>query len=256
MNDIKELFSVADKVVHVSGGSRGIGKAIADAMHEAGARVIVSSRTESDLKTTGHQYKVCDIANAEQIKRCTDEIVSEFGRLDVLFNVAGINFRHGAETYPEDKLDQILEVNVRGNFLIASASGRVMVEQRRGKVINVASLHTHLSLAGMTPYGASKGAIGSMTRALAVEWAEFNIQVNAIAPGFIRTDLNKVLWEDARIRDWALERTPAARLGEPPDLVGTALFLASAASDFMTGQVLYVDGGLTAGTTWPLEVPR
>ena len=138
----------------------------------------------------------CDIADAKQIKRCTDDIVSEFGRLDVLFNVAGINFRHAAETFPEDKLDQVLGVNVRGNFLMASASGRVMIEQKQGKVINVASLHTHLSLAGMTPYGASKGAIGSMTRALAVEWAAHNIQVNAIAPGFIRTDLNKVLWQD------------------------------------------------------------
>ncbi len=256
MTDTNKLFSVKDKVVHVSGGSRGIGKAIADAIDQAGGRVIVSSRTESDLKATGHPYKVCDISDAEQIKSCTDDIVSEFGRLDVLFNVAGINFRHAAETYPEGKLDEILGINVRGNFLMASASGRVMVEQKQGKVINVASLHTHLSLAGMTPYGASKGAIGSMTRALAVEWAAHNIQVNAIAPGFIQTDLNKVLWQDPKLRQWALDRTPAARLGKPPDLVGTALFLASAASDFMTGQVLYVDGGLTAGTTWPLQVPR
>ena len=256
MTDINKLFSVVDKVVHVSGGSRGIGKAIAEAMHQAGARVVVSSRTESDLKATGHQFMVCDITDAEQIKRCTEDIVDKFGRLDVLFNVAGINFRHAAETFPEDKLDEVLGINLRGNFLMASASGRVMVEQKQGKVINVASLHTHLSLAGMTPYGASKGAIGSMTRALAVEWATYNIQVNAIAPGFIRTDLNKKLWEDPNLHQWALDRTPAARLGEPPDLVGTALFLASAASDFMTGQVLYVDGGLTAGTTWPLQVPR
>lgn len=256
MTDINKLFSVKDKVVHVSGGSRGIGKAIADAMQQAGARVVVSSRTESDLKATGHQYQVCDIADAGQIKRCTDDIVSQFGRLDVLFNVAGVNFRHAAETFPDDKLDQILDVNVRGNFLMARNCGRVMVEQKQGKVINIASIHTHLSLAGMTPYGASKGAIGAMTRALAVEWAAYNIQVNAIAPGFIRTDLNKVLWQEPKILEWALERTPSARLGEPSDLVGTALFLASGASDFMTGQVLYVDGGLTAGTTWPLQVPR
>jgi NAD(P)-dependent dehydrogenase (short-subunit alcohol dehydrogenase family) len=253
--DINDIFSVKDKVVHVSGGSRGIGRAIADAMGQAGARVIVSSRTEADLKATGHAYKVCNIADSEQIRRCTDEIVAEFGRLDVLFNVAGINFRHAAETYPEDKLDEVLGVNVRGNFLMASVSGKVMVGQKRGKVVNVASLHTHMSLAGMVPYGSSKGAIGVMTRALAVEWAAHNIQVNAIAPGFIRTDLNKVLWEDLKICDWALDRTPARRLGKPSDLVGTAIFLASAASDFMTGQVLYVDGGVTAGTTWPLQVP-
>ncbi|MCC6858840.1 MAG: SDR family oxidoreductase [Bryobacterales bacterium] len=251
-----ELFSVKDKVVHVSGGSRGIGKAIAEALSAAGARVVVSARSESALKATGLDYQVCDISDAARIERCVENIVVEFGRLDVLFNVAGINFRHAAETFPEDKLDQILGVNVRGNFLMARACGRAMAARKQGKVINIASLHTHVSLAGVSAYGTSKGAIGSMTRALAVEWAAYNIQVNAIAPGFIRTDLNKALWEDPRILHWAEDRTPARRLGVPGDLVGTAIFLSSAASDFMTGQVLYVDGGLTAGSTWPLVTPR
>lgn len=251
-----ELFSVRDKVVHVSGGSRGIGRAIAQAFQQAGARVIISARNAETLAATGLDYEVCDIADRAQIERCVQNILKRYGRLDVLFNVAGINYRHAAETYPEERLDQILAVNLRGNYLMAQACGRVMIQQRRGKIINVASVHTHFSLAGMAPYGATKGAIGAMTRALAVEWARYNIQVNAIAPGFIRTDLNKVLWEDEKIRTWALERTPAGRIGEPFDLVGTAIFLASAASDYMTGQVLYVDGGLTAGQTWPLTVPR
>ncbi len=253
---MEDLFSVQDKVVHVSGGSRGIGRAIALAFHQAGARVVVSARNAQTLAATGLEYEVCDIADGAQIQRCVDNIVQRHGRLDVLFNVAGINFRHAAETYPEARLDDILAVNVRGNYLMAQACGRVMIRQRKGKIVNIASLHTGFSLAGMAPYGASKGAIGAMTRALAVEWAQYNIQVNAIAPGFIRTDLNKVLWENEKIRAWALERTPAGRLGEPPDLVGAALFLASAASDYITGQVLYVDGGLTAGQTWPLTVPR
>jgi NAD(P)-dependent dehydrogenase (short-subunit alcohol dehydrogenase family) len=253
MND---LFSLKDKVIHVSGGSRGIGRAIAGACSEAGARVIVSSRSEDTLKATGLPYEVCDIADAAQVRRAVGNIVKRYGRLDVLFNVAGINFRHAAETFPDDKLDEVLNINIRGNFVMARECGRAMVEQKGGKVVNVASLHTHLSLAGMAPYSLSKGAIGVMTRALAVEWAAHNIQVNAIAPGFIRTDLNAVLWENPAIRDWALARTPAARLGAPRDLVGTAIFLASAASDFMTGQILYVDGGLTAGTTWPLSVPK
>ena len=250
------LFSIKDKVIHVSGGSRGIGRAIAEACRDAGARVVVSARTEETLKSTGLDYEVCDIRNAAQVRRCVEAITRRFGRLDVLFNVAGINFRHAAETFPEDKMDDILAVNVRGNFLMAKACGRVMVEQRQGKVINIASLHTHQSLAGISVYGASKGAIGSMTRALAVEWAAFNVQVNAIAPGFIRTDLNKVLWEDPKIRGWAEDRTPAHRLGEPKDVIGIAIFLASPASDFVTGQVIYVDGGFTAGSTWPLVVPR
>jgi NAD(P)-dependent dehydrogenase (short-subunit alcohol dehydrogenase family) len=253
---MKNLFSVEGKVVHVCGGSRGIGRAIAQALQEAGAQVVVSARDEKNLAAMGLAYEVCDIADAAQIERCAESIVKRFGRIDVLFNVAGINFRHAAETFPVDKLDMILNVNVRGNLLMARACGKVMVEQKSGKVINIASLHTHLSLAGVSVYGASKGSIGSMTRALAVEWAAYNIQVNAIAPGFIRTDLNKVLWEDPKMLNWAVERTPARRLGEPPDLIGTAIFLASAASNFMTGQVLYVDGGFTAGSTWPLVVPR
>jgi NAD(P)-dependent dehydrogenase (short-subunit alcohol dehydrogenase family) len=253
---MNELFSVKDKVIHVSGGSRGIGRAIADACREAGARVVVSSRNEDTLKATGLPYEVCDVADPPQVKRAVENIVQRYGRIDVLFNVAGINFRHAAETFPDDKLDEILNINIRGNFVMARECGRAMVDRKRGKVINVASLHTHSSLAGMAPYGASKGAIGVMTRALAVEWAAHNIQVNAIAPGFIRTDLNAVLWENDAIRNWALARTPAGRLGAPTDLVGTAIFLASAASDFMTGQILYVDGGFTAGTTWPLSVPR
>jgi len=253
MND---LFSVKDKVIHVSGGSRGIGRAIAQACSETGARVIVSARNEATLKATGLPYEVCDVADSAQISRTVDNIVRRYGKIDVLFNVAGINFRHAAETYPDDKLDEVLNINVRGNFVMARECGRAMVSRKQGKVINIASLHTHSSLAGMVPYGASKGAIGVMTRALAVEWAAYNIQVNAIAPGFIRTDLNAVLWENEAIRNWALARTPAARLGVPQDLVGTAIFLASAASDFMTGQILYVDGGVTAGTTWPLSIPR
>jgi NAD(P)-dependent dehydrogenase (short-subunit alcohol dehydrogenase family) len=251
-----ELFSVKDKVVHVSGGSRGIGRAIAEGFHRAGARVIVSARNEQTLRATGLAYEVCDVADGAQISRCAERIVGQYGRLDVLFNVAGINFRHAAETFPEDKLDEILGINLRGNFLMARTCGRIMLEQKQGKIVNIASLHTHESLSGVAAYGTSKGAIASLTRALAVEWAGRNVQVNAIAPGFIRTDLNAALWENAEIRNWAEARTPAARLGVPDDLVGTAIFLASRASDFMTGQVLYVDGGFTAGSTWPLTVPR
>jgi len=253
---MQDLFSVKDKVVHVSGGSRGIGRAIALAFAQAGARVVVSARNAETLAATGLDYEVCDIADSAQIRRAVENIVKRHGRLDVLFNVAGINYRHAAETYPEERLDEILAVNLRGNYLMAQACGRVMINQRRGKIINVASVHTGFSLAGMAPYGASKGAIGAMTRALAVEWAPYNIQVNAIAPGFIRTDLNRVLWENEKIRAWALERAPAGRIGEPTDLVGAAIFLASAASDYVNGQVLYVDGGLTAGQSWPLTVPR
>ncbi len=252
---MSKLFSVEGKVVLVSGGSRGIGRAIAEAFRDDGARVIVTARNEVALQATGMEYAVCDIADSAQIIRTVDQVAQRFGTIDVLFNVAGINFRHAAESFPEDKLEEILAVNVRGNYRMAAACGQIMVRQRAGKIINIASLHTMKSLPGISAYAASKGAIGSMTRALAVEWAGSNVQVNAIAPGFIRTDLNAALWEIPAMRGWVEEQTPARRLGEPRDLVGTAIFLASAASDFMTGQVIYVDGGFTAGSPWPLEYP-
>ncbi|MFI5337092.1 MAG: SDR family oxidoreductase [Opitutales bacterium] len=253
MND---LFGVTGKVVHVSGGSRGIGKAIALGLAEAGAHVVVSARTEDALKATGLDYEVCDVTDPAAIERSVAAMVARHGRLDVLFNVAGINFRHAAETFPVDKFDDIINVNVRGNFLMARASGHIMVEQHAGKIVNIASLHTHQSLAGVAAYGTSKGAIGAMTRALAVEWAPYNVQVNALGPGFIVTDLNARLWEDPTMRGWVESRTPAGRLGQPCDLIGAAIFLSSAASDFMTGQILYVDGGFNAGSLWPLKIPR
>jgi gluconate 5-dehydrogenase len=251
-----ELFSVQDKVVHVSGGSRGIGRAIADAFSAVGATVVVSSREEAALQATGLAYEVCDVTDAVAVERCAASIEKRFGRIDVLFNVAGINFRHAAETFPPDRLQAILDVNVKGNYLMASACGRRMIERGRGKVVNIASLHTLQSLAGVSAYGMSKGAIGSMTRALAVEWAAHNVQVNAIAPGFIVTDLNRKLWDDPTLRGWVEARTPSHRLGQPSDLIGISIFLASSASDFITGQVIAADGGFTAGSTWPLEVPR
>ena len=256
MAPMDDLFSLKDKVIHVSGGSRGIGRAIADACHQAGARVVISARNQATLEASGLPCEVCDIADAAQIEHCVDSIVQRFGRLDVLFNVAAINFRHAAETYPPEQLDNLLGVNVRGNFLMASASGRVMIEQRSGKIINFGSFQGLMSLAGVAAYGSTKGAIATMTHALAVEWAAYNVQVNAIAPGFIQTDFNKPLWQDPQIHAFAVARTPAGRWGTPADIVGTALFLASPASDFVTGQVLYVDGGLSAGQTWPLTVPR
>jgi NAD(P)-dependent dehydrogenase (short-subunit alcohol dehydrogenase family) len=249
------MFSLVDNVVLVSGGSRGIGRAIGLALRDLGANVIVSGRDASSLHATGLEHVVCDVRDEVTIQGSVQEIVQRFGRIDALFNVAGINHRQAAFEFPVETWDEVFAVNVRGAFLMAREAGRVMAHQGRGKIVNIASLHSHQSLPGVAAYGASKGAMASMTRALAVEWAPRGIQVNAIAPGFIRTDLNTSLWERPQLLAWAIGRTPAARLGLPEDLLGTAVFLASRASDFMTGQVLYVDGGLTAGSPWPLEIP-
>lgn len=252
MND---RFSIAGKVVLVSGGSRGIGLAIAEACRDAGAKVVVAGRNEARLIETGLPYRVCDVTIEAEVVRCVESVVGEHGRIDALFNVAGVNFRHAAESFPASELDNIIAINVRGSYLMARECGRAMIGRHRGKVINIASLHTHSSLAGVSAYGVSKGAIGALTRALAVEWGASNVQVNAIAPGMIRTEFNASLWEKPEMRSWVENRTPAGRLGVPADLAGVAIFLASGASDFLTGQVLYVDGGFSAGSTWPLTVP-
>ncbi len=252
---MSDRFSVEGNGVLVSGGSRGIGRAIAEACRDAGAQVVVSARSKAALAETGMAHRVCDVANEADVVTCVQSVLDEYGRIDALFNVAGVNFRHAAETFPADELDKIISINVRGSYLMARECGRAMIGQHRGKVINIASLHTHESLAGVSAYGTSKGAIGSLTRALAVEWGAHNVQVNAIAPGMIRTEFNASLWENADLRSWVEDHTPAARLGLPADLVGTAIFLASAASDFLTGQILYVDGGFSAGSKWPLAVP-
>ena len=248
-------YSIEDDVILVSGGSRGIGRAIAEACREAGARVVITARTESLLRASGFAYRRCDVADESDVLECVRSVVDEYGRVDALFNVAGINARHAAATFPTGDLDRILAVNVRGSFLMARECGRTMIRQGHGKVINVASLHTHESLAGVSAYGTSKGAIGALTRALAVEWGSHKVQVNAIAPGMIRTEFNASLWENPVLRDWVEARTPAGRIGEPADVTGVAIFLASPASDFVTGQVVYVDGGISAGSTWPLPVP-
>jgi gluconate 5-dehydrogenase len=252
---MKDLFSISGNVVLVSGGSRGIGRAIAEACRSVGAQVVISARGEASLLESGFPHRVCDVANEAEVVGLVESVVEEFGRIDALFNVAGVNFRHAAESFPTSELDRILSVNLRGSYLMARECGRTMIRQHRGKIVNIASLHTHESLSGVSAYGTSKGAIGALTRALAVEWGAHNVQVNAIAPGMIRTEFNASLWENNELRGWVESRTPAGRLGVPADLVGTAIFLASGASDFLTGQVLYVDGGISAGSTWPLVVP-
>jgi len=218
--------------------------------------VIVSARDEQSLDATGFDHIPCDVLDEGAIRRAVEHVSHEFGRIDILFNVAGVNHRQAALTFPSEQFDRIYGVNVRGAFLMAREAGAVMAAHRGGKVVNIASLHSIHSLPVVSAYGASKGALASLTRALAVEWAPLNIQVNAIAPGLIRTDLNATLWQDPAMLHWVETRTPARRLGTPTDVVGAALFLASPASDFITGQILFVDGGISAGSPWPLNVPE
>ena len=256
------LFEISDRVTIVSGGSRGIGKALAAGFASRGAPVVVTGRDAETLEgtvseiaaTAGVAVKgvVCDVARPDDITRLVERVVDEFGRIDVLLNVAGVNRRKRVETVTEEDYDFILDINLKGAFLLAQAVGRRMIERGSGSIVNIDSLNTYAPLKGVAPYAMSKAGLVMMTRSLATEWGEHGVRVNTIAPGFILTDLTRKLWSDPTMQEWGLSNTPLGRLGEVEDLVGAAVFLAAEASAFMTGQVVRVDGGFTSGLMWPI----
>lgn len=262
MND--RLFSVQDQVVLVSGGSRGIGRSLAEGFVQRGARVLITGREEATLRDTAKElstgqypveYLVCDVARPEQIPEMVQQVVSRAGRIDCLLNVAGVNVRKRAEDYSIDEFDKIIDINLKGAFLVAQAVGRQMIAQRTGgSILNIDSLNSFRPLKGVQPYAMSKAAVSAMTRGLAMEWGEHGIRVNSLAPGFILTDLTRKLWSDPTMQAWNEANCPMKRLGQPEDMIGTAIFLASDAAKFLTGQVIYVDGGITCGMQWPIPL--
>ena len=251
------LFSVKDQVVLVSGGSRGIGKAIAQGFAERGARVIITGRDSATLEATARELNatpiVCDVANKDAIDNLASTALKQFGHIDTLINVAGVNRRMLAEKLTEADYDFILDINLKGPFLLSIAIGKAMLARGRGNQINIVSLNNDRPLKGVMPYAFSKAALGHMTRSLAMEWGPRGIRVNAIAPGFVLTDLTRKLWSQPKMQAWGETNTPLKRLGQPEDMIGAAVFLASDASSWMTGQVLYVDGGFGAGLVWPID---
>ena len=256
------LFDVSDQVVLVSGGSRGIGKALAAGFAARGAQVVITGRQAEVLEAAAAEIStddskvvplVCDVADESQITALVQHVLDRFERIDTLLNVAGVNQRQPVEDFTAEQFDFVLKINLRGAFLIAQQVGRHMIERGSGSQINIDSLNTWSPLKDVTPYAMSKFGIVGMTRGMAVEWGPHGVRVNSIAPGFILTDLTRKLWSQPHMQKWAFENTPQGRLGEVEDLVGTAVFLASPASRFLTGQVIRVDGGITAGTSWPIR---
>jgi gluconate 5-dehydrogenase len=257
MND--NLFSVANQVTLISGGSRGIGRALAEGFAKRGARVIITGRDRATLDQTaqaigsGVRPMVCDVADSKAIKRLVEDVGAEFGVIDTLVNVAGVNRRMLAEKLTEDDYDFIMDINLKGPALLSLAVGKRMLERGQGNQINITSLNCDRPLKGVMPYAVSKAGLEHMTRSLAMEWGPRGVRVNAIAPGFVLTDLTKKLWSQPTMQQWGEANTPLKRLGQPADMVGAAVFLASAASAWMTGQTLYVDGGFSAGLVWPID---
>lgn len=245
-----DLFNVADTIVLVSGGSRGIGLSMAEAFAERGAKVIITGRSESCDQPLSYQR--CDVADEASIKTCVEAVIAEHGRIDTLVNCAGVNKRMPAVDYTADEFDQIMNINLRGAFLMSQAVGKHMIKQGSGNQINIDSLSTYGGLTQVVPYAMSKSGMSSMTRGLALEWGKHGVRVNGLAPGFILTDLTKKLWSDPNMQAWNKTITPLGRMGSVDDLVGTAVFLASPAAGYMTGQTLRVDGGASAGINWPI----
>ena len=228
---------------------------MATGLGQAGARVVLNGRNRDKLDAACD--KLCaqglaaegvafDVTDEDAVDQAVAEIEAEIGPIDVLVNNAGVNLRGAIEKYETQTWRQLMSLNVDAVFYVSRAVGRYMIERQRGKVINTASLLSERARPSIAPYTASKGAVKLFTMALAVEWAPHNIQVNAIGPGYFDTEMTRPLLEDAKFDSWVKERTPAGRWGQPKELIGAAVFFASSASDFVTGQVLYVDGGWLA----------
>ncbi len=250
---ILDRFRLDGKTALVTGCKRGIGRAIAVALAEAGADIVGVSRTlepsgsevEQEVLKTGRRFRAysCDFRDCKQVYAFIEKVTKENAVIDILFNNAGTILRKPAEEYPDEYWDTLMEVNLNSQFILSREIGKGMVKRGSGKIIFVASLLSFQGGILVPGYSASKGAIAQLAKALANEWAGKGVQVNAIAPGYVSTDNTAALRADAQRNAAILSRIPAGRWGQPEDLQGVALFLASAASDYVNGTVITVDGG-------------
>jgi NAD(P)-dependent dehydrogenase (short-subunit alcohol dehydrogenase family) len=254
--NVKQLFDLTGKVAIVTGGSVGLGRQMAEGLAEAGANLVLCARKKERCEKAAGELGAlgvrtlalaCDVKSAKDVQAVINATVAEFGRLDILINNAGTSWGAPVEEMTLEQWNKVIETNLTGTFLFAQAAGKVMAAQKSGKIINITSV---AGIHGAPPafqaigYHASKGGVIAFTKDLACKWGQHNIQVNAIAPGWFPTNMSAVVIE--RNRELFLKRLPLGRFGNESDLKGPAVFLASSASDFVTGHVLVVDGGQTA----------
>jgi len=252
------LFDLTGKTAVVTGASRGLGQYLGRALARAGADLVITSRHLPDLKTfqdeiEGMGRKVLplalDVRDVEGIGRAAESAWNHFGRIDILVNNAGCNVRKPALKITPDDWDLVLETNLRGAFFVAQAFARHMVQRGYGRIINIGSVTSVFGSAGIAPYCASRGGIKQLTMSLADEWGQSGITVNCLAPGWFKTKQNAVLYENEKWVEYITDRIPLKRPGQPNDLDGAVVFLASDASAYITGQILLVDGGISTGAT-------
>ncbi len=254
--DGSRMFQLEGKIAIVTGASRGIGEAIAKGFARAGADLVLVSRNLSALEKVSKEIEglgrkalpvSADIGNPEEIQKAIEATLKVFPRIDVLLNNAGISpVLKKAEEMTLKQWEEVIRVNLTGTFLFCQAAGKVMIQQRGGKIINLVSVGAVVGFPRQIAYCATKGGILQLTRVLAIEWTRYNIQVNAIGPGYLETELTKGMRESKIISENLLQRTPMGRFGKPEEVVGAAIYLASDASSYVTGQTIFVDGGWLA----------
>ena len=252
---VDSLFDLSGRIALVTGSARGLGLAIARGLSGAGATVILNGRDSSALEASARAIAdaggnvgiaAFDVTDRSAVRDGIAKIEAAHGAIDVLVNNAGIQRRGPMVDYRVEDWDTIIATNLSAPFFVSQAVLPAMIARGRGKIIHVASLTSELARPNIVPYSAAKGGVRQLTRGMAVELARHNIQVNAIAPGYFATEMNRALTDDRDFDQWLKRRTPAGRWGRPDELAGLAVYLASSASDFMTGQILYIDGGFTA----------
>jgi gluconate 5-dehydrogenase len=249
------LFDLGGKIGLITGSSRGLGLVMAKGLAQAGATVVLNGRNEErllkavaslqseGLRASGYAF---DVNRKEQVTEQISLIEKKFGQIDILVNNAGIQIRGPLEEFKEENFRQLLDVNLTGVFLVSQAVARGMIRRKTGKIINICSLQSEVGRQTIAPYAASKGGLKMLTKGMAVDWGRYNIQTNGIGPGYFITDITKPLADDADFDRWLKSRTPANRWGDPQEILGALIFLASDASNFINGQIIYVDGGILA----------
>ena len=249
------LFDLSGRTALVTGSSRGLGRAIAEGLAKAGARLVVNGTDPARVETAVAEFRSAGHATEGAAFDVTDEaaIVNAFGSfdakgmaIDILVNNAGIQMRKPLVEFTSADWRKVIETNLTSAFIIGREAAKRMIPRKRGKIINIGSLASELARPTVGPYTAAKGGIKTLTKSMAVEWAASGIQANAIGPGYMLTDMNQALMQNPDFNSWLMSRIPSKRWGRPDELVGAAIFLASSASDYVNGQIIYVDGGMLA----------
>lgn len=248
-------FDLSGKRALVTGSSRGLGFAMARALAQAGATIVLNARDSvalgaaaADLSATGASVNAVafDVTSRDSINEAVTYIENDIGPIDILVNNAGMQFRSSLEAFPPEKFDQVISTNLTSVFNVSQPVARHMIARGKGKIINICSLLSELSRPSVAPYAATKAAVANITRGMAVDWARHGLNINGIAPGYFATELNDALLKDDKFNSWIETRTPMGRWGQPEELGGAVVFLASEAARFVNGHILYVDGAFTA----------